>query len=78
MLLQFLNRLRFNLKIKHKKSSELIKFVNDRPGHDRRYAINSSKISKCLNWSAKYKFEEGLAETVKWYLKNKDWWEPLL
>ena len=48
-----------------------VKFVKDRPGHDFRYALNSKKISKKLNWRAKTKIDQGLKETVKWYLKNK-------
>ncbi len=51
----------------------LIKFVKDRPGHDFRYAIDSSLIRKDLNWMPKHKFEEGLEKTIVWYLKNKDW-----
>lgn len=51
----------------------LIEFIKDRPGHDRRYAIDSSFIKKELGWSPKHKFEEGLRSTVKWYLDNKDW-----
>ena len=59
---------------------EMIEFVKDRPGHDRRYAINAEKISN-LGWRPKYpreKFEEGLKETVNWYLKNTDWVQDLL
>ena len=51
----------------------LIKFVEDRPGHDFRYAIDSSLIRKDLNWIPKYNLEEGLEKTIDWYLKNKDW-----
>ena len=60
--------------IKPKKSSysELIKFVEDRPGHDFRYAINPEKINNDLNWFPKYKFEEGLYKTINWYVKNED------
>ena len=56
--------------IKIRKNSK-VKFVKDRPGHDFRYALNSKKISKKLNWRAKTKIDQGLKETVKWYLKNK-------
>ena len=69
---------KYNFVLKHKESTSLIEYVADRPGHDRRYAINSSKINKDLNWQAKYKFNEGLAETVQWYLNNEKWWRPLL
>ncbi len=61
------------------KGEEMIEHVADRPGHDRRYAINASKILS-LGWSPKYtrdKFEQGLKETVEWYLSNKDWVEKL-
>ena len=58
--------------------SELITFVEDRPGHDERYAIDSSKIKKELGWKPTVNFEEGLRETVKWYLNNKKWWERVL
>lgn len=51
----------------------LIHFVNDRPGHDRRYAIDASKIKKKLGWEPRFDFETALAETVDWYLGNRDW-----
>ena len=57
---------------------ELIAFVSDRPGHDFRYAIDFSKLNVELGWSPKRSFEAGLLTTVKWYLENRDWWEPLL
>lgn len=60
------------------KSEELIQFVADRKGHDRRYAIDSSKIREQLGWSPKYAFAEGLSETVKWYLDNSEWTEHIL
>lgn len=56
----------------------LITFVKDRPGHDRRYAMNISKIQRELGWQPKYDFATGLKQTVKWYLDNQDWWQPLL
>jgi dTDP-glucose 4,6-dehydratase len=59
------------------KPESLIKFVKDRPGHDRRYAIDSSKIMNDLGWSPKRSFEEGLKETVDWYLKNKEWYQNI-
>ena len=55
------------------KYSELISFVNDRPGHDSRYAINSSKIKNELNWKPIIDFHDGLRMTVKWYLDNQEW-----
>ena len=55
------------------KYAEQIKFVNDRPGHDRRYAIDSSKMNKDLNWTPIETFETGLRKTVQWYLDNVHW-----
>jgi len=60
------------------KYEKLITFVDDRPGHDKRYAINPEKIKKELNWSPKTSIDDGLEKTVKWYLDNKKWWEPLI
>jgi dTDP-glucose 4,6-dehydratase len=60
------------------KPETLIAFVTDRLGHDRRYAIDSSFAERELQWNPRHKFEEGLAETVDWYLQNQDWWQPLL
>ena len=57
---------------------ELIHFTKDRPGHDFRYAIDSSKLKKELSWSSKIDFEEGLLKTVKWYLDNEKWWKKLI
>jgi len=57
---------------------ELITFVPDRPGHDFRYAIDFAKLNAELGWSPTHSFEAGLNETVKWYLDNRAWWEPLL
>lgn len=54
-------------------SRKLITFVKDRPGHDRRYAIDSSKIARELGWKPAYTFEQGIRETVKWYLAQSDW-----
>ena len=56
----------------------LITFVPDRPGHDRRYAIDPSKIERELGWRAGESFESGLAGTVRWYLDNRRWWEGIL
>ena len=55
----------------------LISFVQDRPGHDRRYAIDPLKIERELDWKAEHGFESGLAETVDWYLANDWWWRPI-
>jgi len=55
----------------------LISFVTDRPGHDRRYAIDCSKIEAELGWTPSRTFEEGLADTIRWYLANEDWWRPI-
>jgi dTDP-glucose 4,6-dehydratase len=55
----------------------LIQFVTDRPGHDRRYAIEPSKIERELGWRAAHQFEAGLAETVDWFIANEWWWRPI-
>jgi dTDP-glucose 4,6-dehydratase len=57
--------------------ADLITFVDDRPGHDMRYAIDAGKIEKELGWKPQETFETGLRKTVQWYLDNKWWWEPL-
>jgi len=54
-------------------SDKLITYVKDRPGHDRRYAIDASKINKELGWKPSVTFEEGLSQTIDWYLKNTEW-----
>jgi len=54
-------------------SRKLIEFVKDRPGHDRRYAVDSSKIERELGWDPAHSFEKGLKETVQWYLANQEW-----
>lgn len=59
------------------KPESLIAFVVDRPGHDRRYAIDPGKIHRELGWSPETKFDDGIRETVQWYLEHKDWWERL-
>ncbi|MGK7874919.1 MAG: dTDP-glucose 4,6-dehydratase [Xenococcaceae cyanobacterium] len=59
-------------------AQKLITFVKDRPGHDRRYAINSTKIKIELGWTPTQTLEEGLRTTIKWYLTHRNWWQPLL
>ena len=56
---------------------ELIRFVTDRPGHDRRYAINASRIKDELGWQPQVNFESGLKMTLNWYLQNTDWWQRI-
>lgn len=58
--------------------ADQIAFVDDRPGHDLRYAIDSSRLKEELGWSATVSLEEGLSLTVQWYLDNEWWWKPLL
>ncbi len=60
------------------KSEDLIEFVKDRPGHDRRYAIDSTKIKNELGWKPEFKFEEAITQTIDWYLENKNWWERVI
>lgn len=60
------------------KSEDLITFVTDRPGHDLRYAINSTKAEQELGWNRTYKFEDGIKETIDWYLNNTEWIENIL
>ncbi|TAH67235.1 MAG: NAD-dependent epimerase/dehydratase family protein, partial [Anaerolineaceae bacterium] len=60
------------------KSEELISFVTDRPGHDRRYAIDPAKISKELGWEPTTLFDEGIKMTIKWYLDHKPWLENII
>ena len=59
------------------KRRRLITFVPDRPGHDRRYAIDPDKVERELGWSAAESFHSGLEKTVRWYMANRAWWEPL-
>lgn len=72
-----------NLDIIHKllelldKPRSLIQFVSDRPAHDRRYALDCSKIAGELDWKPEYSFEQSLSATVDWYLKNESWWRPI-
>tara|TARA_S200000501_G_scaffold62739_1_gene53498 strand:- start:3680 stop:4732 length:1053 start_codon:yes stop_codon:yes gene_type:complete len=56
---------------------KLITFVEDRPGHDRRYSVSIDKIQKEMNWSPEETFDRGIEKTIKWYLNNKSWWKSL-
>ena len=62
---------------KNKKYFDLVEYVTDRPGHDRRYAINSSKIKKNLGWQHRESFETGIHKTIRWYLNNLDWCDSI-
>jgi dTDP-glucose 4,6-dehydratase len=59
------------------KPRDLITFVADRPGHDRRYALDISKIAHELGWKPVYPFDKALAMTVDWYIKNEAWWRKI-
>jgi dTDP-glucose 4,6-dehydratase len=59
------------------KDESYLKFVKDRPGHDRRYAVNWRKIKHALGWKPKYDFDVWLIKTVEWYKDNEWWWRPL-
>jgi len=58
------------------RSEDLLEYVRDRPGHDRRYSLDCSKL-KSLGWSPSHNFEEAMAETIRWYGENKDWWKRI-
>lgn len=60
------------------KSENMIKYVQDRPGHDRRYAIDNTKITTELGWSPSYTFEQGIKETIEWYLSNQEWMKKIV
>jgi dTDP-glucose 4,6-dehydratase len=60
------------------KPESLIEYVQDRPGHDFRYSLNSEKIKRQTGWQARTAFEQGLEKTVKWYVENKEWWKKFL
>lgn len=60
------------------KSEDLIQFVKDRPGHDRRYAIDSTKIYTQLGWKPVHSFEKAIGLTIEWYLSNKQWWQRII
>jgi dTDP-glucose 4,6-dehydratase len=66
-----------DLRPRDRSHAELITFVEDRPGHDLRYAIDAGKIETELGWRARESFETGLAKTVRWYLERPDWWQPI-
>ena len=60
------------------KPESLIRYVTDRPGHDRRYAIDPTKIKRELGWEPTTTFDEGIKKTIRWYLNNRDWWEHII
>ena len=60
------------------KSEDLITYVTDRAGHDRRYAIDPTKIHNDLGWLPETKFADGIVKTIKWYLENESWWQPII
>ncbi len=76
MLCQLMDELATDLPVRP--SNQLITFVKDRLGHDRRYAINATKMKTQLDWSPSVTIEQGLRLTVAWYLSHQDWWQPLL
>jgi dTDP-glucose 4,6-dehydratase len=59
------------------KPESLIKYVKDRPGHDRRYAIDATKINGSLGWTPQISFDEGIRSTIRWYLEHRTWWEHI-
>lgn len=59
-----------------RKTQEVIEFVEDRPGHDTRYSLDSSRIRSELGWKPKHTFEEALKQTIDWYVRNESWWKP--
>lgn len=59
-------------------TEQQISFVDDRPGHDRRYSLSAEKLRREIGWEAQVQFDEGIERTVQWYLDRKDWWEPLM
>ena len=76
MLCDLMNELAPNLPVRP--AQELITYVKDRPGHDRRYAINSTKLQTELGWTPSVTVQQGLRLTVEWFLANEEWWKPLL
>jgi len=65
------------LRPEHGPHERLISFVADRPGHDRRYAIDPGKAEREIGWTPTKSFEDALEETVRWYLDNEAWWRPI-
>jgi dTDP-glucose 4,6-dehydratase len=61
-----------------RKSKDMIEFVEDRPGHDIRYSVDSTKIRSELGWKPKHSFKEAIAKTVDWYVSNESWWKPIV
>lgn len=61
-----------------RKYADLITFVSDRPGHDRRYAVDAGKLARELDWRPRENLKSGIEKTVRWYLENTDWWQPIL
>ena len=59
------------------KPGTLIRYVEDRPGHDRRYAVDSSKLTRVTGWTPRISFEEGIVQTVQWFRANESWWRPI-
>ncbi|MEM2834069.1 MAG: GDP-mannose 4,6-dehydratase [Candidatus Korarchaeota archaeon] len=59
------------------KDESLIELVDDRPGHDVRYSLDSTKIRRELGWRPKYAFDKALEATVRWYIENEGWWRPI-
>jgi dTDP-glucose 4,6-dehydratase len=75
--LEMISRIQAVVKEKTGKDGQIV-FVKDRPGHDRRYSIDSEKIKGQLNWKQITGFEDSLSKTIEWYVNNKKWWGPLL
>src|SRR6185295_12255012 len=59
------------------KPKSLLNYVTDRPGHDRRYAVDASKLKNATGWAPRVTFPEGLHSTVQWYIQNPEWWRPI-
>ena len=78
MICKFLEKLAPNKPKGVNSYYDLISFVKDRPGHDIRYAVDTTKITEELGWKSAETFETGLYKTVKWYLDNSTWWEKIL